>query len=261
MNGQVLLSFDVEEFDIPLEYGFNIEPGEQLAKGKKGLDMLMPLLDFHKISCTMFTTANFGMHYPDSIRKLAENHEIASHTFYHSSFQNSDLVKSKATLESITGKKVVGLRMPKMQKVESIEILKAGYTYDSSINPTWLPGRYNNLNKPRTLFIEDEIFRIPATVSPMMRLPLFWLGFKNYPYNFFKHLCLTCLKSDGYVCLYFHPWEFIDLSNYNLPRFIKNPSGGKLLERIDKMINDLKMDHEFINIQSFLETKQVRRIE
>ena len=82
MNRYVLLSFDVEEFDMPLEYHFPISAEEQMRVGKKGLDALEPLLTDPSIHATLFTTANFAMHYPDAIRQLANRHKIASHTFF-----------------------------------------------------------------------------------------------------------------------------------------------------------------------------------
>ena len=36
MNRSVLLSFDVEEFDMPLEYNFPISANEQMEVGKRG---------------------------------------------------------------------------------------------------------------------------------------------------------------------------------------------------------------------------------
>ena len=87
MKPTVLLSFDVEEFDIPIEYNYNIETNIQLQIGKEGLDALMPILHEHQISTTLFTTANFALHYPEVIKNLSNEHEIASHTFYHSSFK------------------------------------------------------------------------------------------------------------------------------------------------------------------------------
>ena len=44
MTPKILLSFDVEEFDMPLEYNFNIAIEIQMEIGKKGLDNLMPIL-------------------------------------------------------------------------------------------------------------------------------------------------------------------------------------------------------------------------
>lgn len=253
MNRFVLLSLDVEEFDIPLEYDFSIKPDEQMEVGKRGLDAVMPVIEANQIECTMFTTANFALHYPDAIKKIARHHEIASHTFYHSSFNNGDLQKSREVLEEISGNKVTGLRMPLMRKINPGDILEAGYKYDSSVNPTIIPGRYNNLNSPRTIHKQKGLWHIPTTVSPVLRLPLFWLAFKNYPYNFFKRICLKCLKVDGYIVLYFHPWEFTNIKNYNLPAYVTKYCGQRLLQRFDKLIKELKSDCKFMSMQNFIE--------
>jgi hypothetical protein len=256
MSGHVLLSFDVEEFDIPLEYKQQISMEEQMDVGRLGLEALMPVINDSRLNCTMFTTANYALQFPEAIKNLAQRHEIASHTFYHSSFKNEHLLQSKETLESITAKPVTGLRMPRMKQVDMKEVAKAGYTYDSSINPALIPGRYNNFHLSRTFYVEESIMRMPAGVSPVFRFPLFWLAFKNYPYAFFLSLCRKCIKTDGYVCLYFHPWEFTNIKQYNLPWYVKNVCGEELLKKIQRLIFDLKKDNEFISIQSFLKIKQ-----
>ena len=94
MIPKILLSFDVEEFDMPLEYGFPISAEQQMQKGKLGLDRLMPLLSDTSIQSTLFTTANFANQYPEIIKQLSLKHEIASHTFYHSSYTTADLRRS-----------------------------------------------------------------------------------------------------------------------------------------------------------------------
>lgn len=251
-NRYVLLSFDVEEFDMPLEYNFPINVAEQMRVGKEGLDAITPVLSDPAIAATLFTTANFAMHYPDAIRELAKQHEIASHTFYHSDFRDEHLLSSRQKLEEITGKTVTGLRMPRMRKVAMEEVKKAGYLYDSSVNPTWLPGRYNNLHLPRTLYRDQGMLRIPASVSPVVRIPLFWLSFKNLPYALFKRLTLQTLRTDGYVCLYFHPWEFTDIGNYGLPGFTKKHHGTPLLHRLLQLIADLHKEGEFISMDRFV---------
>lgn len=255
MNRFVLLSFDVEEFDMPLEYNFSISPDEQMRVGKNGLDAIEPILNDSSNTATLFTTANFAMHYPDAIRHLSKQHEIASHTFYHSDFSNEHLLSSRLQLEEITGSQVTGLRMPRMRKVEMEEVKKAGYGYDSSINPTWLPGRYNNFHLPRTLYKENGIIRIPASVSPVLRVPLFWLSFKNLPYAVFKMLAFQTLKKDGYLCLYFHPWEFTDIENYGLPGFTKKLHGEPLLARLHRLLRDLKKEGDCITMNDFVKQK------
>ena len=163
-------------------------------------------------------------------------------------------------LEKISEQTVTGLRMPRMRVVDMQEVIKAGYEYDSSINPTWLPGKYNNLHLPRTVYMDQGLKRIPASVSPNLRIPLFWLSFKNFPYSFFKQLTIQTLEKDGYVCLYFHPWEFIDITNLSLPAFTRKLCGQPLLDRLTQFITDLKSKgYEFSTIHDFLSINKVVR--
>jgi peptidoglycan/xylan/chitin deacetylase (PgdA/CDA1 family) len=255
MSGQVLLSFDVEEFDMPLEYHFPISAEEQMRVGKAGLDILMPMIDSHSVASTLFTTANFAQYYPDAIREHAVKHEIASHTFYHSDFENEHLLQSRQVLAAISGQEIRGLRMPRMRKVAMTEVIKAGFSYDSSINPTWIPGRYNNLHLPRTVYQDQGMTRMPASVSPM-RIPLFWLSFKNFPYSLFLAWTKNTLKKDGYVCLYFHPWEFVPIEAYGLPAYTRTDCGPKLLDKLDRLIKDLKAaGYRFNTMDNYLQQK------
>ncbi len=256
MKPYTLLSFDVEEFDMPLEYGQQISNNEQMEIGKKGLDAIIPLCEKYNLQTTLYTTANFAQTFPDTIKALATKHEIASHTFYHSSFKNEHLLQSKLLLEEIAGTNVKGLRMPRMRKVDMSDVVKAGYVYDSSINPIYLPKRYNNFDLPRTVFEQEKVIRIPASVSTPLRLPLFWLGFKNYPYWLFLKLCLLSLKRDGYINLYFHPWEFTNIDTYKIPYYTKKPNGKILLYKLEKLINDLSVHSNFITTQNFLILKK-----
>jgi peptidoglycan/xylan/chitin deacetylase (PgdA/CDA1 family) len=252
MDKVVFLTFDVEEFDLPLEYNQIITLDEQMQVGFAGLKAIKPLLNESFIETTLFTTANFAQHFPEDIKQLSIKHEIASHTFYHSNFKDEDLLLSKQKLEEITGKKIVGLRMPRLRKVDLNEVAKADYQYDSSINPTYLPGRYNNLNLPKIIYTENNIIRVPTAVTPNFRIPLFWLAFKNIPYYIYKQMALQALKKYGYLSLYFHPWEFVDISQYNLPYFTKKPCGARLLEKMYRLVNDLKQEAEFVSIENYL---------
>lgn len=248
----LLLSFDVEEFDMPLEYGQIISEEEQLQTGYKGLQALMDIINNSSVEGTFFTTANFAQHFPEAIKNISSHHEIASHTYYHSHFTNKDLFASKQKLEEIISKPVKGLRMPRMRKVEMGEVLQAGYEYDSSVNPSFVPGRYNNFHLPRRIFYENGMLRLPVSVSPVLRIPLFWLSFKNFPYSLYLSLVKKALKSDGYVCLYFHPWEFIALDAYKIPAYTKRLSGEPLQERLKKLIKDLTPCGDFISMERYI---------
>jgi peptidoglycan/xylan/chitin deacetylase (PgdA/CDA1 family) len=255
MIPKILLSFDVEEFDMPLEYGFKITADEQMRIGKLGLDKLMPILSDAAIQSTLFTTANFANHYPDLIKQLSEQHEIASHTFYHSSFTTEHLTTSRNRLSEIIQKDVIGLRMPRMKQVLVGDILHAGYTYDASIHPTWLPGRYNNFHLPTTLYNEGGLNRVPASVSSFFRIPLFWLSFKNFPYSLYLALAIHSLKKNGFLSLYFHPWEFVDISNFGLPNYTIKGCQSSLFQKLNQLVIDLKKQGEFISYKDFVQNK------
>src|SRR3974377_406624 len=105
---RILLSFDLEEFDIPEEYGQVIAEDEKLAVTSRGLEAVLSILQKHSIKATFYTTAFFAEKNPAIISRLSEQHEIASHGYYHSSFKPEDIFNSKSLLQKIRGKPVIG---------------------------------------------------------------------------------------------------------------------------------------------------------
>lgn len=249
---KVLLTFDLEEFDIPEEYGTKVDFQKQIEVSTIGLSKIISLLNKHNITCTFFTTATYALQNKEIVKAISEKHEVASHGFYHSSFTVSDLRKSKETLEQIINKPVTGFRMARLAPVDDLEIEKAGYIYNSSMNPTYIPGRYNNLNKPRTAFYTGSVLNIPTSVTPGLRVPLFWLSFKNFPLWYFKSLMNKTLKRDKVVSLYFHPWEFTEIKNYGLPKYVSKHSGDSMLKRLEEIIIDLKSKAEFVTMNKYV---------
>lgn len=234
----ILLSFDIEEFDMPLEYGGEIPFQEQISVSQKGLEKILDLLKKHNAKATFFSTVVFAENSKDLVQRLlSEGHELASHTYYHSQFKVEDLQTSKNRLEELFSTEVVGLRMPRMSPVAQTDVEEAGYAYNSSINPTFLPSRYNNLGVSRRYFYQGKVLQIPASVSPM-RLPLFWLSFHNFPVKFYRFLAQNALKKDGYLNIYFHPWEFSEIRNpkYKLPNFTTKNTGEEMVQRFDEFL-------------------------
>jgi len=254
---RVLLSFDLEEFDIPNEFGANIPVTEQLNVTTEGTLRLMPVLQQLGINATFYTTAFYAQQNDALVKKIAASHEIASHTFFHSRFADEDIKHSKQVLEAICGQTIAGFRMPRLAPVDKKLIYDAGYLYDASLNPTWLPGRYNFLRHPRTLFRKDNIWILPSSVTPRLRIPLFWLAFKNLPLWFIKRCSMQVLQRDNYLSLYFHPWEFSDLSTYKkMPFYIRRPSGSALLDKFTAYLKWLQPLGEFVTTRSFIGTKE-----
>lgn len=236
----ILLSFDIEEFDMPYEYGKEIAFDEQLAISNEGTLKILAILSKHNIKATFYCTATFALNRRDIIAKIIdEGHELASHGYYHSDFKPEHLKQSKDVLEEISGQPIKGYRMARMMPVDENEIWKAGYQYNSSINPTFLPGRYNNFDKPRTWFFQDGVLQLPSSVSPFIRFPLFWLSFHNLPLGILKWLSKITHRKDGYLNLYFHPWEFTDLKQpekFGFPNYVTKNTGVDFEKRIDSFI-------------------------
>lgn len=251
----VLLSFDIEEFDMPLEYQGEIPFRKQISVSQTGLERILDLLKKHQVKATFFSTVVFAEHSKPLIeRLLKEGHELASHTWFHSEFEEKHLKESKDRLEELFSTQVTGLRMPRMMPVSKNAVEEAGYSYNSSINPTFLPGRYNNLKVSRSYFKEGNVTQVPASVSPNFRIPLFWLSFHNFPLSFYKKLAADTLKKDRYLNVYFHPWEFAEIKDeaYKLPGFTVKNSGREMVERFEEFIIWLKQkNHVFGTFQEF----------
>ena len=259
----ILLSFDIEEFDMPFEYGKDITFEKQIEVSKFGTTTILDILKKHQIKATFFSTVVFAKEVPDLIKRIIdEGHELASHTYYHSNFKVEHLKESKDALEELSGSEVIGFRMPRMYPVDEREIEKAGYKYNSSINPTYLPGRYNHFDKPRTFFNLHNVWQIPASVSPVVRFPLFWLSFHNLPMSVYLFLSKITYKKDTYLNIYFHPWEFTPLDNkeaYNFPKYVSKNTGNKMTERLNQFIQSMKeKKYIFGTFKEFLVEKNLK---
>jgi peptidoglycan/xylan/chitin deacetylase (PgdA/CDA1 family) len=127
---------------MPLEYGKDISFEDQISISIEGTKHILNILDKHQVKATFFSTVIFAQNAPDVIKRINEGgHELASHGYFHSAFETEHLALSRKELQKISSQEIGGFRMPRMKSVDENEVRKAGYTYNSSINPTWLPGR------------------------------------------------------------------------------------------------------------------------
>lgn len=254
----VLLSFDIEEFDLPIEYGQSIDMSEQMRISEQGLSRILDVLDAEGVPATFYSTAVFMRELSGHLRErlLASEHEIASHGVSHSSFAPEHYQASKVELEMLTARPIRGFRMARMQPTDEILLLRAGYVYDSSMHPTYLPGRYNYWSEPRLPHRSKMgLWLLPASVLPYVRFPLFWLSMHNLPLSLYQRLMHYTARKDGYLNTYYHPWEFADLRQepYNLPSYIVRNSGRVLQNRLRVLIQYLKRQgHHFGTTSQFL---------
>jgi peptidoglycan/xylan/chitin deacetylase (PgdA/CDA1 family) len=253
---KVLLSFDIEEFDVPQEYGANIPFGEQIRISEAGTNIILDILLESGIKATFFSTVTFARNAQSVIQRIVkEGHELASHGWCHSSFENKDLLASRNELTKMSGHPVKGFRMARMMEVDNEAIRNAGYAYNSSLNPVYLPGRYNNFTAPRTMFMEDGLIQLPASATPLLRIPLFWLSFHHLPLGFYKSACDRTMQRDGYLNIYFHPWEFTNLSDpaLGLPWLIRKNSSQDMISRFKKLLEWMRSkQYSFDTLTNFV---------
>ena len=250
---RIHLSFDVEEFDLPNEYGADIPLERQLEIGRRGFEKTLDLLDRLDIETTLFTTSRFGEHSADLLRDAASRHEIASHGVRHDTFVESDFAESRARLMQLTGTEVQGFRMPRLQHVQPGLARAAGYAYDSSENPVRLPGRYDNRHLPRTPRMEDGLLRIPISATPRLRIPLFWLGFRHLPGPILRSSLDRTLATDHRLVLFFHPWELLEPDrSLPMPGVVRRGGGKRLERRLEKELGRLKDQAVFARMSELI---------
>lgn len=248
----IYLSFDVEEFDLPNEYGADLPLEKQLEIGQEGFQCILPWLNDLGTTSTLFTTARFGKHAAELLREASQNHEIASHGVRHDTFQIGDYAESRTQLEDIVGTKILGFRRPRLQPIDVAACREAGYSYDSSENPIRLPGRYDNRHLPRTPRIDEGLLRIPISTSPRLRIPLFWLAWGNLPRMVLRNALDRALEADGQLVLFFHPWEFVEPPPVPMPRVVRRRLGPRLLERVGRELRRLATRAEFRQMRQIL---------
>lgn len=285
MSEQILISFDVEEFDFPREKGQEFSLEEGVAVTDAGLKKILAILKKTDAKATFFVTGNFARLRPQSVRNIVDaGHEVGAHGVDHFSAKDSDISEAKVILERTlkgTGSsakkgrgneyyRIKGWRQPRMQRTDFEALAVHGYNYDSSINPIFLPGRYNHFRTPRhPYFVKTSvrdgssaeknpikrIVEIPASVATGLRVPMFWVSMHRFSFKKYLRLARKAISHEGYFCTYFHPWEFTDLNKFPVvPGYIRKNCNDELCDRLEKLITELKNDGgEFLTMGEFAE--------
>jgi len=227
-----ILTIDVEEWFVDTDPAYwDSQESRIVSSTHKVLEMLAKA----DVRATFFILGYVAHQHPELVETIrSENHEIATHGYWHKSVARQspaefteDLSQSINTLEEITREKVIGYRAPMFtigKKTSwAIDILKEkGLRYDSSIFPvrTHLYGVPDAPRFPYRICSSDITRDFPESdfweVSPSSyhlpvigrNLPVaggFYLRF--FPYWFIRH-ALKKINSCGHpaVC-YLHPWE------------------------------------------------------
>lgn len=227
-----LLSFDVEEYfqvEAASSSGINKDMwGQFRHRLGAAVDKVLWLLDEHNVKATFFVLGWVAQHQKDLIKAIAgQGHELASHGMSHDMLNRltpeqfaSELSDSKAILEDIAGKPVLGYRAPTFsithQTAWAIDILAAkGYRYDSSIFPV-RHDRYGVPEAPVGLHkaqgpCGSEILEIPPLTCSIFgqNIPAAGGGYlRLFPVRFIGHALKRAQREGRPGMIYLHPWEF-----------------------------------------------------
>ena len=145
-----MLSFDTEEFDIPREQGKIIPLEEKIRVSEEGTNRILDILKAEGVHATFFCTTTLLQNAPKLAERIInEGHEMASHGCEHAVPQPKHVIESKKILEKEFGVQIHGYRQPRMFAVDDKVLKREGYSYNSSINPAFIPGRYMHLSVTR----------------------------------------------------------------------------------------------------------------
>jgi len=249
----ILLTWDIEEYDAPADFGAVPLPDGGLARGVDIWRDWLALTRTWAGPSTAFCTSLIASAAPELLRQTASRgHEIASHGWAHAPSADLRLRASRDSLEKLSGEPILGFRSPRLRKVDPGEVKDGGYAYDASLNPAWIPGRYNHRGQPRTPHRIGFLWEVPSSVVPIIRFPLFWASFHILPLPLYLAACYLVLAKDNLLSLYFHPWELSDLSETELPLWLTRRTKAQRVERMGKLCRWLARQGTFRTIADYL---------
>ena len=249
----ILLTWDMEEYDAPADFGATPFPDAGLSRGVDIWRDWLALTRSWAVPSTSFCTSLIARAAPELLREtVARGYEIACHGWTHAPSSDLRLRASRESLEKISGETIYGFRSPRLRKVDLSEVDGAGYAYDSSSNPAWVPGRYNHRGQLRTPHRIGSLWEVPSSVVPIIRFPLFWASFHLLPLPLYLAACRLVLAKDNLLSLYFHPWELSDLSEAELPFWLTRRTKVQRVERMRKLCHWLSQHGTFQTIADYL---------
>jgi peptidoglycan/xylan/chitin deacetylase (PgdA/CDA1 family) len=135
------------------------------------------------IPVSMFVVGRTVEQYPEMIRRLDAALDVEFHLHSHTHDMSGEadiegeICRGIDAFESVLGRRPVGYRAPRyLVTGPDLEALSAaGFEFDSSICPSYRPGVYDHLDKPREPFypaVSPDLLELPISVHPQLRVPI-----------------------------------------------------------------------------------------
>jgi peptidoglycan/xylan/chitin deacetylase (PgdA/CDA1 family) len=214
---------------------------------ESGLPALLEVLEKYDVKATFFITGDVASKHPQEVAKIARRYEIGCHGYSHKRFDRmifedavDEIEKSTAVLRRLAGR-VISFRAPNLIFPERfLGLLKDnGYLIDSSL-AKYKIGHLYRIYAGGKDDLDNGLLRIPVSAtSSMLRLPI--------GNGILRRL-------DSPVVLFFHPWEFVDMSGEPVRWDCKINTGSRALARLGSLIGFFKKsNYRFCTISDFLE--------
>jgi len=198
---------------------------------EEGAPLFLELLDRAEVTATFFCTGDVARRFPETMRQIvAGGHELSCHGDTHRRFSTMteeearrEIADSSAVLRSFGD--VTGFRAPNLDFPDAFLPLLAdhGYSLDSSL-AAYKPHK----GHPRRPLTQHGLLRIPTSTMPsVVRLP-----------RLLSRPLLRMLREP--VVLFFHPWEFVDMTRAAIPRDCRFSTGRPALDALQDAIDGLR---------------------
>lgn len=241
MNRQaaILITIDVEDWFMVENMRPWIPPAtwdQRESRVELNTHYLLNLLDSIDLSsngnmpvyprATFFILGWIADRIPNIVNEIHKRgHEVASHGYGHlmcnqmsETDLKQDLIRSKKTLEDITGVEVNGYRAPNFSiNDHALRLIRAsGYRYDSSYNNFSRHGRYGVIaidGKPTSgmaVRMDNDFHEIPISNLTIGNKVIPWGGggyFRFWPETVFNAGVKRILQKKQAYNFYIHPWE------------------------------------------------------
>jgi hypothetical protein len=241
-------------------YSVRLDPSEadSQVNEEEGILRLIQLFKRCQILATFFVPGEVATRHPEAIKDIVKaGHEVACHGLTHEKnecllsriAQERRIVEATKILEEMTGSRPVGFRAPCLRlNGTTLAILdKLGYTYDSSVLPTLIPGYYGEPfagSRPYYPSMTDltkegsrGVLEIPVSVSPIVPIPLSGAWMRNLGSGWVK-LGISANFAFGRVTVFYvHPRDVLDLPRVKgLPWHVYRRTGHPSLSMLEQII-------------------------
>ena len=135
------------------------------------------------VPLSIFVVGRTLERFPKAIAQLQENLDVEFHlhSYRHDHAKlydfEDELKRGIRAFESFFGTEPTGYRAPQgnLDPIELSILEDYGFRFDSSVFPSYRPGRYNNLDAPLSPYRPDEVRELvefPLAAVPWLRIPI-----------------------------------------------------------------------------------------